>query len=66
MAPGDFTNIQRNQVESIRPSTISPMPDGLINVLTLDEIKDLIAYLRSGGDRNDKAFQATEKKRADQ
>ena len=34
-------------------SKVSLMPPGLINVLTKDEILDLLAYLASGG--NDKA-----------
>jgi hypothetical protein len=32
------------------------MTQCLINVLTQDDILDLIAYLRSGGDAQDKAF----------
>lgn len=56
LAPGDFKNVQRDQVESTRPSTVSPMPEGLLNGLSLDEIKDLVAYLQSGGDRNYEAF----------
>lgn len=33
------------------------MPTGLLNVLSEDEILDLVAYVRSGGNPNDKAFQ---------
>jgi hypothetical protein len=40
------------------PSKVSEMPQGLINVLTPEEVLDLIAYLRSGGDPADKAFRA--------
>ena len=32
------------------------MPPGLINTLNKDELLDLIAYLVSGGNANDKAF----------
>jgi len=32
------------------------MPEGLLNVLEGDEIVDLLAYLRSGGDANDLSF----------
>jgi putative heme-binding domain-containing protein len=39
-----------------RPSKLSLMPEGLIDVLSRDEILDLIAYLRSGGNPKDKAF----------
>ena len=44
-------------VVSRRPSKISPMPDGLVNSFTEDEILDLIAYLESGGKRTYAAFQ---------
>ena len=37
-------------------SKLSKMPTGLIGVLERDEVLDLIAYLRSAGDANDKAF----------
>jgi hypothetical protein len=33
------------------------MPQGLVSVLTKEEILDLIAYLRSAGNAADKAFQ---------
>jgi putative heme-binding domain-containing protein len=36
-------------VEAIRPSALSPMPEGLVNVLEKEEILDLIAYLRGTG-----------------
>jgi cytochrome c1 len=32
------------------------MPPGLINSLNEEELKDLIAFLQSGGNPNDKAF----------
>jgi len=37
-------------------SKISPMPEGLADTLEKDEILDLIAYLRSGGNAQDAAF----------
>ncbi len=48
--------IARKDVESVVPSKISPMPEHLVDVLTADEILDLIAYLESAGNRNFKAF----------
>ncbi len=48
--------IAKDEIEERQPSKISEMPQGLINVLTKDEILDLIAYLRSGGNAKDKAF----------
>ena len=44
--------IQKRQ----RPSKISPMPEGLVNNLTKEEILDLIAYLESGGKETAAAF----------
>ena len=32
------------------------MPPGLISSLNEDELRDLLAYLLSGGNANDKAF----------
>ena len=49
--------VLKEDVESRKPSPLSEMPQGLVNVLTKEEILDLVAYLRSGGDTKDKAFQ---------
>ena len=32
------------------------MPEGLLNLLQEDEVLDLVAYLLSGGDRENKMF----------
>ena len=37
-------------------SKVSPMPDGLVNAFTEEEILDLIAYLESGGNKNHPDF----------
>ncbi len=42
--------INRAEIEQTSPANLSPMPTGLLNVLTMDEILDMIAYLKSGGD----------------
>lgn len=55
-APNDFTNVKRQDIESIQPSTTSMMPEGLLNYFKEEEIQDLIAYLLSGGNRNHKMF----------
>jgi putative heme-binding domain-containing protein len=55
-APNDFTNVKRQDIESIQPSTTSMMPEGLANYFKEEEIQDLIAYLLSGGNRNHKMF----------
>ncbi len=54
--PNDLTSVDTKQVKSIRPSKLSPMPEGLLNLLEEDEVLDLMAYLLSGGDRGHKMF----------
>ncbi len=48
--PGRMTNVRRADIESMEPSTVSMMPEGLLNSLQPDEISDLLAYLLSRGD----------------
>jgi hypothetical protein len=55
-APNDFTNVKRDQIQSIAPSEVSMMPEGLLNYFKEDEIQDLMAYLLSRGDRQNKMF----------
>ncbi len=38
-------NLDREEIEAIRPSASSLMPDGLLDTLKPDEIRDLMAYL---------------------
>jgi putative heme-binding domain-containing protein len=49
--------ILKADVRSRRASRISPMPEGLVDSLTEDQIWDLIAYLASGGKPVNAAFQ---------
>ncbi|GIW88007.1 MAG: hypothetical protein KatS3mg108_2331 [Isosphaeraceae bacterium] len=49
--PGRSTMIRRSDIEEMKPSDISPMPQGLLDSLRADEIQDLIAYLLAGPDR---------------
>jgi putative heme-binding domain-containing protein len=48
--------IDRNAIEASRPAEVSPMPNGLVDTLTADEIFDLLAYLRAQGDPTNGAF----------
>ena len=43
-------------VESRERSMVSPMPQGLLGVLSLDEVLDLLAYVESGGNRSHPAY----------
>jgi putative heme-binding domain-containing protein len=54
--PGKMTNVKRADIQSIEPSQVSPMPQGLLNSLRLDEIQDLVAYLLARGDKQNPAF----------
>lgn len=54
--PNKLVGVNRNLVESIGPSKVSMMPDGLIDTLNREEILDLVGYLYSRGDRNHKMF----------
>lgn len=55
--PNAMTNVNRDNVSSMKPSKTSMMPAGLMDILTDDEILDLLAYLLSRGDRDHKMFQ---------
>lgn len=55
-APNDFTNVKRGDIETIHPSTTSMMPEGLLNYFSEAEIKDLVAYMLSQGNRSAAAF----------
>ena len=46
---GSKEEFPKNAVDWLRPSPVSPMPEGLANVLTREEILDLIDYLRASG-----------------
>lgn len=54
--PNAFANVKRKDVKSIEPSTVSPMPEGLLNTLQKEEILDLLAYTLSRGDRSHAMF----------
>ena len=54
--PNDRTVIDRKQVVSMEPSKVSPMPEGLLNYLTKDEILDLCAYVLSAGNPQAEQF----------
>ena len=50
------TAVQKSDVKSRELSPISPMPPSLLNVLTQNQILDLLAYLESGGDPKHRDF----------
>lgn len=56
LAPGDFTNVKVDDILEQRPSPVSMMPSGLLDTFTPEEIADLLAYLRSGGNADHEAY----------
>ncbi|MFV0442168.1 MAG: c-type cytochrome [Planctomycetaceae bacterium] len=56
--PSSLAQVDRSKVELMQTANTSMMPEGLLERLTEDEILDLVAYLKSGGDRSHEAFSA--------
>lgn len=46
----ETVTVKKSEIESRQLSKVSPMPTGLLNTLTEDEILDLLAYMESFGD----------------
>ncbi|GAA4305720.1 c-type cytochrome [Compostibacter hankyongensis] len=57
-APQTLREVSKSEVVSVKNSESSIMLAGLINRLNPEELKDLMAYLMSGGDENNKVYQA--------
>lgn len=55
--PGNFTNLKRKDIVEVRQSQVSPMPSGLLDTLNEQEILDLLAYLRAGGNPKHSIYQ---------
>jgi putative heme-binding domain-containing protein len=51
MNPQATVEIVQAEVKSEEPSPVSPMPPGLLNEFTKEEIVELMAFLDAGGDR---------------
>jgi hypothetical protein len=49
LTPTSLTKVRKGEIEERVLSEVSPMPVGLVNVLTRDEIVDLHAYVEAGG-----------------
>jgi putative heme-binding domain-containing protein len=56
MVPNSLTLVKSADVKSSRASETSLMPPGLINGLNEDELRDLVAFILSGGDRENAMF----------
>jgi putative heme-binding domain-containing protein len=53
----DRVEVPKRDIKTRQISKVSPMPEGLLNVLTREEILDLLAYIESGGNASYSAFQ---------
>lgn len=56
-APDDLRTIPKSSVDFTKNSDVSIMLPGLINRLNEEELKDLMAYLISGGNENHEVFE---------
>ena len=53
---GEKVEVKRGDVASRLPSKLSPMPEGLVNVLTKEDLLDLLAYMEAAGKRDHPVF----------
>jgi putative heme-binding domain-containing protein len=49
---GQKVELKRSEVARVDPSKLSPMPEGLVNILTKDEILDMLAYIEAAGKKS--------------
>ncbi len=57
--PSSLTEVVRDQIEQTRPARASMMPAGLLDTFSGEEIADLIAYLRAGGNEGHPMYRKT-------
>lgn len=55
-SPQMHRELQKKDVAGVKASQVSVMLPGLINRLNPDELRDLMAYLKSGGNKEDSMF----------
>ncbi|TWT52068.1 Cytochrome c [Thalassoglobus neptunius] len=58
--PNAQVRVDRRQIEEMIPSRVSMMPQGLADTLNEEELLDLMAFLLSRGNRDDKMFSKPE------
>ncbi|MBT4695137.1 MAG: c-type cytochrome, partial [Planctomycetaceae bacterium] len=54
--PNQQVRLNRNEIDEINISKVSPMPKGLLAKMSREEILDLVAYVISAGDSQHKLF----------
>jgi len=60
LAKGEPTVLAKDEIVGQKISSVSTMPQGLLNKLTKEEILDLLAYVLAKGDKKHPAFQGHE------
>ncbi len=55
---------KKSDIKTRKLSDLSPMPEGLVSVLSKDDLLDLVAFLEAGGRRDGRAFADGDKKAA--
>lgn len=60
------TVVSRSDVATREQVDVSQMPPGLINMLNEDELRDLVAYINSGGDPDHDMFKTEEEMEEDE
>jgi putative heme-binding domain-containing protein len=58
--PNQTTGIRRGDIDAMKASPVSMMPEGLLNTLDQGEILDLMAYLLSRGDRENPMYRRSD------
>jgi len=56
MLSPEKVTVKKADIASREVSKTSPMPEGLVNSLTRDDILDLLAYIESGGRKDHPDF----------
>jgi hypothetical protein len=57
MVPDVTVRIAKTDIKSEAPSAVSPMPAGLLNPFSRDQVLDLIAFLDAGGNPDAAIYQ---------
>lgn len=50
------TLVEADTIELVEPSKISQMPEALLDRMNADEVRDLLTYLMSAGDKKDRRY----------
>ncbi|GAB5402461.1 MAG: c-type cytochrome [Aureliella sp.] len=56
LEPGKFTNVNVSEIIERRESKASMMPGGLLDTFTPEEVAQILAYIRSGGNANHEVY----------